>query len=385
MSQILNDYFSQMKDALILSGRATANEEKLLGKGPYLAGEALEKGLVDELFYKDEVIEAFKKECGGDLFYFHKYRARIKKKKMKNLLKEGSRSRVALVYGVGPVKRGRKSEFSFGDDPEMRSEDVVRALRQARLDDRVKGVLFRIDSPGGSYVASDTIWKEVLSLKEAGKPVIASMGNIAGSGGYFVAMPATKIVAQPGTLTGSIGVITAKMDTRDFWEQLGIIWQGEEVGENASLWDGTSPMNRKQKERMNHYLDVIYGDFVTKAAKSRNMSEKDMHAIAKGRVWSGQRALELGLIDALGGFETSFALLRESLKLPENAPLEVRVYPPKRNFLEQLLGDEANNSQEAAEPAFELRLPRIFQKSLTFWKRLFRKTEVLTMFPPLQK
>jgi protease IV len=192
-------------------------------------------------------------------------------------------------------------------------------------DDKVKAIVFRVDSPGGSYVASDTIWREVVLAREAGKPVVVSMGNVAASGGYFVAAPATVIVAQPGTLTGSIGVVFGKPVVGDLLGRLGIGLDSVEQGAHARMYAPTRDFTEEEWGRVNSFLDRVYDDFVGKVAQGRDLPHERVDSLARGRVWTGADAHERGLVDELGGLGQALDLARKKAGLPADAP--VRAYP----------------------------------------------------------
>jgi protease-4 len=202
---------------------------------------------------------------------------------------------------------------------------VAAALRSAGRDDSVAAVLLRVDSPGGSYVASDVIWREVNQLRAAGKPVVASMGDVAGSGGYFVAMAADAIVASPGTLTGSIGVFSGKVVTAGLLERFGVGTDAIAIGRNARMFSPRQGFDDDQWQRLEAWLDRVYADFVGKAAQSRGMTPERMHELARGRVWTGADAYERGLVDELGGLRRAGELVRERAGLPATA--ELRRWP----------------------------------------------------------
>ena len=218
----------------------------------------------------------------------------------------------------------------------MGSSTVTRAFRSATENEEVKAVLFRVDSPGGGYIASDVIWREILETREAGKPVIISMGNVAASGGYFVSVPADKIIAQPATITGSIGVLSLKLLMRDFFGKLGITWDEVHTGENATAWSSLHDYTPEQWERYQDWLDNIYTDFTTKVAEGRDMNIERVKEIAKGRVWTGEDALALGLVDELGGYPTALRSVREALDLAENAPLNIKLFPKPKTLFESI-------------------------------------------------
>jgi protease-4 len=218
----------------------------------------------------------------------------------------------------------------------MGSDTVAGAFRAAIDDKRVKAILFRIDSPGGSYVASDTIWRETLRAREAGKPVIVSMGNVAGSGGYFVAMAAEKIVAQPGTITGSIGVFAGKPVTAEVRTKLGLATDEVHTSSNATMWSDALDYSPDEWDRVQAFLDRAYADFTTKVASGRGLTIEQVHEVAGGRIWTGEEAKRIGLVDDLGGYDTAMRLLREAIGRPPDASLRIRVFPRPATLLDRV-------------------------------------------------
>ena len=213
---------------------------------------------------------------------------------------------------------------------------IVQYLRKARADSSIRAIVLRIDSPGGSAIASDVIWREV-QLTRAAKPVIASMSDVAASGGYYIAMPAHKIVAQPATLTGSIGVVMIKFVIDGTLKKLGMNMEGVQSGplrRTCTRRSGRSSP-RSARESLEH-MQATYDTFVEKAAAGRNTTPEKIDAVAQGRVWTGRQAKELGLVDELGGLERAVALAKVEAKIPRDAEVELVVYPPKRSLYESL-------------------------------------------------
>lgn len=330
---VLQSTFDQMVTDIAESrGKTPQQIIDVVDQGPTFATDALALGLVTDLVYRDEVYNKIEAEFGKDVEFlsFKKYAKGAGKSFDKG-------TQVALVYGVGQVMRGKSDYSPASGSGTMGSDTVTKAIRDAVKDKDVKAIVFRIDSPGGSYVASDAIWREVEKAQAAGKPVIATMGNVAGSGGYFVAMGADKIVAQPGTITGSIGVVAGKMLTEGFWKKLGVSWDYAQVGENAMFWSTGKDFTPEQWAKFQNWLDRVYIDFTQKAADGRGMTREDIHAVAKGRIWSGVDAKERGLIDELGGFQVALKLTREALNLDEDAPIKLRVFPKDKELIELIL------------------------------------------------
>jgi protease-4 len=227
----------------------------------------------------------------------------------------------------------------------MGSDTVAAALRSAASDDRVRAVLLRVNSPGGSYTASDTIWREVVRTRAAGKPVVVSMSDVAASGGYYISMAADVIVAQPGTLTGSIGVIMGKPVLADALERAGIRTDSVAEGARATMLAPTHPFTQDEWDRINTWLDAVYRDFTEKVAAGRRLPADRVHEIARGRVWTGADAAGHGLVDELGGLHAAADIARRRAGLPAGAPL--RLYP-RLTPLDQLRPPESSESRPAA-------------------------------------
>jgi protease-4 len=317
----------------------------LIDRGPFVAPAAHEEGLVDRLAYRDQVIAALKAQAGpsGRLLYLAAYARRTRKR-------PGKSDTVALVMGVGAIRRGR----SGGLNPLQPgrsyagSETVAAALRAAVEDKKVKAILFRVDSPGGSYVASDTIWRETVRAREAGKPVIVSMGNVAGSGGYFVAMAADKIVAQPGTVTGSIGVLAGKAVTTGLRSKVGLSTRELHTSSNATMWADAVEYSPGEWDKLQAFLDRAYDDFTAKVAAGRGLAIDTVMAVAKGRIWTGADAKGLGLVDELGGYLTALRLVRDAIGRPAEAPLRIKPFPRPPSLVDRLRSDRAESSEDVA-------------------------------------
>lgn len=336
MQELLDSLYGQIL-AGIAEGRKMSPEavRALVNRGPFLGREALDAKLVDGLAYRDEVFDKVKARFGeARSISLGDYWAGADKPNR-------SGSTIALVYGVGAVQRGESGHDPLTGSYVMGGDSVAEALRDAVEDDDVEAIVFRVDSPGGSYVASDTVWRETLRAKEAGKPVIVSMVDVAGSGGYFVAMAADKIVAQPGTITGSIGVLAGKLLTNGMWDKAGLSFDSVQTAERADMWSSSHDYDEAEWRRFQDWLDRIYADFTGKVAEGRKLPKERVLEIAKGRIWTGEAAKELGLVDELGGYPTAFRLAREAAGLDAAAPIEVREFPrPKTTW--ELLTERRN-------------------------------------------
>ncbi len=296
----------------------------LIDRGPLLAGEALQAKLVDRLGYRDEVIAAAHKRAGSDaqIVSLSSYLDRAPRPDRQG-------ARIALIYGSGLIVRGGGSTGLLAAPDEMTASRLTRAFRDAARDPKVRAILFRIDSPGGSVVASETIWRDVVFARERGKPVIVSMGDVAGSGGYYVAAPADKIVAEPATLTGSIGVLGGKLVLAGLLKKIGISTNSAAFGANAAMPSATSPFSPFARSRLEAFLDASYRGFKQHVAAGRHMTDDQVEAVAQGRVWTGEEAKARGLVDALGGYQVALRLARKAAGLASGAPIELKVFPAK--------------------------------------------------------
>ena len=332
-----------------------AEAERLLGAGPFLADEAMKAHLVDHVGWRDQALERLRGRSDATTLPVLDYLERAGRPHERG-------TRIALIRGTGAVQRGDTGGGLLTGDRVMSADIVTRAFRKAIADPEVKAILFRVDSPGGSAVASETIWREVVRARKAGKPVIVSMGDLAGSGGYYIAAGATKIVAQPGTLTGSIGVIAGKVVTRALWQKLGISWDAVGYGENAGMFSLIDDFTPAQRQRFETALDSVYNTFKTRVAEGRHMSLDDVEAIAKGRIWTGEEAKEKGLVDALGGYETALGLVREAAGLRPDAPIDLVAFPPQRSALDllwaRITGEEQGQRRSDARTVALARLLR---------------------------
>jgi len=295
----------------------------LADRAPFAADEAREAGLVDRLGYRDEVYADVRGRVGADvqLLFADQW---TPKRKAASLVKR-QKEVVALVEGHGEIVVGRSRSTPRGQ--QLGSTSVAAALRAARENEHVRAVLFRVDSPGGSAVASDTIWREVSLTKQAGKPVVVSMGDLAGSGGYYIACPADVIIAQPSTITGSIGVVAGKVVISELLEKhLGLTTGAVEHGGSARMYSLRRGFTDDERTRLSAMLDRVYGEFVQKVADGRAMSYDAVHAIARGRIWSGADAAGNGLVDELGGLRDAADVARQRAGLPSDAPVRPAVH-----------------------------------------------------------
>ena len=300
---------------------------ELIDTGPRTASEAQVAGLVDKLGYRDQAYDAMRARTGGEpeLLFADRWRPRRKIAPPPH-----RRGHVAFVDVRGAIATGRSRRGAFGR--QAGSDTVAAQLRAAHDNDRARAVVLRVDSPGGSAVASEVIWREVSRLRESGKPVVVSMGDVAASGGYYIACPAEVILALPSTLTGSIGVLGGKLVADHLLDRLGINTGAVQQGARARMYSFRRGFSEDERERFRVIIDTIYDDFVAKVADGRQRPVADIEAIARGRVWTGRDAAEAGLVDELGGLRDAVRIARKRGNLPEDAPVigAIRVSPLAR-------------------------------------------------------
>ncbi|HET7074682.1 MAG TPA: signal peptide peptidase SppA [Mycobacterium sp.] len=314
--------------------------DELADRAPLLRDDAVASGLVDRIGFRDEAyariaelvgVEDVSDEESPPRLYLARYagaaRARLAPP-MPPVPGRRTKPTLAVVTIDGAIVNGRGGpQFLPLGTSNVGGDTIAAALREAAADDSVSAIVLRVDSPGGSVTASETIWREVKRARERGKPVVASMGSVAASGGYYVSMGADAIVADPGTITGSIGVITGKLVVRDLKDRLGVGSDTVRTNANADAWSVDAPFTPQQRAHREAEADLFYTDFVTRAAEGRKLTTEAVEVVARGRVWTGADALARGLVDELGGFRT--AVRRAKVLAGLDADTEVRIinYP----------------------------------------------------------
>ena len=290
-------------------------------------------------------------------------------------------SRIAVLYVSGVIASGTSS-YDAVNGAIVGSDTIVEQIRRIRDDDSIRAIVLRVDSPGGSAVASDVIWRELTITRDQkpSRPLIASMSDLAASGGYYISMPAQVIVAQPATLTGSIGIFGGKIVIGDTLAKIGVTTATVQSGRNASLFSPFVPFTPEQRAKVMEYMDVFYDAFVEKAAVSRRTTPAEIDALAQGRVWTGRQARDRGLVDELGGLDTAVAIAKQRAGIPADEDVELVVYPPRRTLYEAL-------AQQLGSPGAGVWVPfaggaegRAIA-ALTAPVRMFRRGEPLALMP----
>jgi len=319
-----------------------ADVRALIDDGPFLPEDALRAGLVDDVAYEDQV---------DDKLRSGEKRARLDPDDYSRVspsslgLNKGPR--IAVIYASGTITSG-KSGYDPVNGATAGSDTLIDYIRQARRDSGVRAIVLRVDSPGGSATASDAIWRELMITKNerADRPLVVSMSDLAASGGYYIAMPAQVIVAQPSTLTGSIGIFGGKFVTGGLYEKLGAHIESTSIGKNAEINGPARPYNPQEVKKLQEQLQSFYDQFVEKVAASRHSTPEKIDAIAQGRVWTGRQGKQNGLVDELGGLDRAVSIAKQRAKIAADAEVELVVYPPRKSFYE-LVSDQISGSSES--------------------------------------
>jgi len=375
MTESLNhDTFEQLVAAIARARGKSADEVRgLIDEGPMLPDAALEHGLVDDVAYYDEIGKTSDLGDGFAELSLDRYLtvARGTRPSLKA-------PRLAVLYAVGTIVSGNGSGPTGSD---VGSDKLTEAIREIRNDDSIKAVVLRVDSPGGSTVASDVIWRELMLLR-ARKPLVVSMSDLAASGGYYIAMPGHVIVAQPGTLTGSIGIFSGKFVTGGTYGKLGMQIEAVSEGKYAEMYSPTRTFNAAERRKVEEHMQAFYDQFVEKVAESRASTPEKIDAIAQGRVWTGRQAREHGLVDELGGLPRAIAIAQQRAGIAKDEAVNVVVYPRKPTVFEALtlLG----GGQGARAAMVEALLPEADRRTLAAVRqplRLVQRGESLALLP----
>jgi protease-4 len=378
---LTRDLYDQLVRGIADSRKKNEAEMRtILDGGPFLPEDAMHAGLIDDVAYEDQVEEKLRggerrSQIDGDDY------ARISPASVG--LDRGPR--IAVIHAAGAITGGR-SGFDPINGAAAGSDTLIEYIRRARKDGSVRAIILRIDSPGGSATASDAIWRELMITRQekTDRPLIASMSDLAASGGYYIAMPAQVIVAQPSTLTGSIGIFGGKVVTGGVYEKLGAHIDSTSLGRHAEINSPARPYNPSELKKLQEQLQSFYDQFVEKVADARHSTPEKIDAIAQGRVWTGRQAKQNGLVDQLGGLDLAIAVAKQRAKIPAESGVEIVVYPPRKSFYE-ILTDEFSGSSESQMAAFvaanlsntELQVLRTIRGPFGW----FRRGEALALMP----
>ncbi|MFP6672599.1 MAG: signal peptide peptidase SppA, partial [Pirellulaceae bacterium] len=373
--QLLGDFYDQLIETIATDRKLPVEKVRgLIDQGLFTAQQALQAGLIDEIAYGDQIKERLGKDLAtdvGQIDLLNGYAVKKVENDFSGMLgmvklfdrllsgadgkKTSQQKKIAVVYAVGTIVTG-ESTFSLLGGTAVGSDTLVQALKQADSDKTVQAIVLRVDSPGGSALASDLIWREVQRIK---KPVIASMGNIAASGGYYISMGCDQIYAQPGTLTGSIGVVGGKISFAGLFERFGVKTEVISIGKNSGLLSAVNPMTESERKVWKANMEEVYRQFVAKTASGRNLTVKQLEPLAGGRVWTGRQAKKNGLVDHLGTLHEAIQAAKKAANFKDGEKAELLVLPESQSFLDQLLGGGGSPF-----PGFQSHIPKSWLQNL---------------------
>jgi protease-4 len=369
INALLDEYFNSYTNGIAESRKKSPEDaQALVNDAPYNAKQAKALGLIDEAVYRVQVEDELKSKLG--------YKADDKLRTVRgseyrevpsDTLGLNKGERVAVIYASGAINVGRSSSGPVSGEM-VGSDTIVEAVNDAAEDKTIKAIVLRVDSPGGSALASDMMWYALENAK-AKKPVVVSMGDVAASGGYYISCNANKIVAEPSTVTGSIGVFMGKPVVKGLYDWLGITNEYIMRGDNAGIFRETEKWTPEERAKMEGQTSKIYFDnFIPKVAAGRNMTAEQANTLGQGRVWTGTQAKANGLIDEFGGLEKAIEIAKQLAELPADKDVKRVIFPEPKPFLETLLGDETSSDLKAeqAQAALLESLPADVRRSLRF-------------------
>ncbi len=374
INSMLDDLFNRYVNTIAQARRKTPEEVRaIIDNAPYNANQAKAAGLIDEMMYRDDVEKQFKKQLGyKDTDMFIPVRGGDYRDVSPESLGLNKGERIAVIYASGEIGSG-SSQNSPSGDQSIGSDTVAKALNDAAADKSLKAIVLRVDSPGGSGLASDIIWHAVEAANQK-KPVVVSMSDVAASGGYYISASAAKIIAQPSTITGSIGVVAGKPVMRGFYDWLGITNEYVLRGKTAGMFRETEKFSDEERVKFEEWIKTTYyQDFVPKVAKGRNKDAQYIDSVGQGRVWTGGQAKERGLVDEFGGLDKAIEIAKQLAKIPADKGVERVILPYPTTFLQQLLSSgENSNTQIEQQRAVLAALPEDARRALRFMQLMDR-------------
>src|SRR5687767_5272970 len=383
INELLDDLFNRYVNTISQARKKTPEEVlTLIDNAPYDAIKAKEAGLIDEALYRDELEKQMKTLVGAkDSDPFPVVRGYDYRDVSPESLGLNKGERIAVIYASGDINSG-SSQNSPSGDQSIGSDTVVRALNDAAADNTIKAIVLRVDSPGGSGLASDVIWHAV-EMANAKKPVVVSMSDVAASGGYYISASASKILAQPTTITGSIGVLAGKPVMRGFYDWLGISNEYVMRGKTAGMFRATEKFSDDERVKFEEWIKTTYyRDLVPKVAKGRGKDPGYIDSVAQGRVWTGGQAKDKGLVDEFGGLDKAIDVAKQLAKIPADKGVQRVILPYPTTFLEQLLygGGENSNAELEQQRAVMAALPEDARRAFRFMQLMDRMKNGETMF-----
>jgi len=347
INSLLDDLSGRYIDGIAKArGKSAADIKTLIDNAPYTAKQAKDVGLIDGAAYHDDVEKELKKRLGyKDSDELHIARASEYRQISQESLGLNKGEKVAVVYAAGDIVSG-KSQFGGEGETTIGSDSLVRTIEEARDDKSVKAIVLRIDSPGGSGLASDIIWRAIESAKEK-KPIVVSMSDVAASGGYYIACNANKIVAEPSTITGSIGVVGGKPVIKGFYDWIGVTNEYVLRGQNSGMFRESEKFSDSERKKWLEFLGSTYDDFTSKVAKGRKREQTYIDSIGQGRVWTGQQGKERGLVDEYGGLDRAIEVAKQLANIPADKGVQRVILPHPPGFFEQLMNGGGEDDADA--------------------------------------
>lgn len=319
-----------VSDISAARGLSEEDVNRLINRAPLFAAEALEAKLIDRIGYEPELFDEIQKTVSGEVVEISDYAS---------VIRDGRKGlpKVAVLVADGVINEGKSIDNPLQGEATVGAATVTEQLNEIARDKNVKALLLRVNSPGGSYAASNEIWYALNKLKkERQMPVVVSMGNYAASGGYFIALPGDKIIAEPSTITGSIGVLGGKMVLNGLWQKLDINWEALRFGNNAGILSMNTGFSESEKDIFNKSLDNVYEDFTLKVSQARKIDAAKMDELARGRIWTGSGALKNGLIDDIGGFNKALGIAKELAGIKPEDKFTIAYYPKQKTLQEKI-------------------------------------------------
>ncbi|HEU4714204.1 MAG TPA: signal peptide peptidase SppA [Pyrinomonadaceae bacterium] len=382
INELLDDLYGRFVNTIAQARHKSPDEVRaLIDNAPYNAEQAKAAGLIDEAMYRDQLENELKKLLGQkETDTLASVRGVDYRDVSPESLGLNKGERIAVIYATGEIGSG-SSQNSPSGDQSIGSDTVARALNDAAADKTIKAIVLRVDSPGGSGLASDIIWRAVDTANQK-KPVVVSMSDVAASGGYYISASASKIIAQPSTITGSIGVVAGKPVMRGFYDWLGISNEYVLRGKTAGMFRETEKFSDEERAKFEEWVKkTYYNDFVPKVAKGRGKDAQYIDSVAQGRVWTGGQAKDRGLVDEFGGLDKAIDVAKQLAKIPADKGVERVILPYPTTFLQQLLSGSNENANTELEQQRQMlaALPEDARRALRYMQLMDRMKNGETM------
>jgi protease-4 len=383
VNSLLEDLYARYVDTIAKArGKSPEETRALIDNAPYNAAQAKQVGLIDGAAFRDEVEKELKAKLGyKDTEDLPIARGSQYREISPESLGLNKGEKIAIIYGTGGIGSG-SSDNSPSGEQSIGSATMTKAFKDAAADKTVKAIVLRVDSPGGSGLASDIIWQSVESAKQK-KPVVVSMSDVAASGGYYISAGAHKIIAQPSTITGSIGVVAGKPVVKGLYDWLGVSNEYVLRGKNAGMFRETEKFSDTERQKFEEWINsTYYEQFVPKVASGRGKNAEYIDSVGQGRVWTGLQAKDRGLVDEFGGLERAIEVAKELAKIPADKGVQRVIFPYPRTFLQQLLSGTSDdpNTQTEQQRAVIATMPEDVRRAFRYLALLDRMKDGESMF-----